>query len=838
VETTAAIGVARRRIIKRPRLTRMLDESRARIILLVAPAGYGKTTLAHEWLDERQAAWYRCGPASADVAALAVGLATATSEIVPGAGDRMRQRLRATDRPEEDADLLGEMLAEDLAEWPEDAWLVIDDYHFAMESAASEGFVQTLVELTPLNLVLASRRRPSWATARLRLYGHMLELDRTSLAMKGEEAFDLLSARKDASNLVDQAAGWPAVLGLAALTTALPARSEVPIDLYDYFAEELLNAVERDQRSAICQLAVIPSITRDSAIHVVGPDAQRALADGVATGILLPAGANEFELHPLLRTFLQERLQGLDPELFSSTVDQVGHHLLEHRLWDDALSLARGFGGAAFLEALIEVSWELLLDEGRLATLSSLIDLASELRIRSPLLDLVESELAFRQAAYRKAETLALEAGRGLEDQHLLVRAHVRAGQSAHLDGRDREAITYHRLALVAANTEADKREAMWGEFVCSMALETEDCSAILGRLEALGADDASDDIRVANGRMLLAMRTGSGFDPELLSAVYRLTRVDDPLIRSSFLQVWSYVLTYMGRYGEALDAADQQLREADQNRLAFVRPHGLVRRALALRGMKRHREALQCLTEAQRDRESQDDHFAVSADSARIGVLLALGDIPSAIAIPEPSLEGPVAANAVAELIAIRGLALACAERLEEAEDAASRSQALSDAAEPQNLARLARAVRAMVAKSPGTRNIVSEAFAAISRSQNIDALVTAYRGFPPLLKELATTDSTRAEIGSILTLAGDLNLGRGILPASRKRIPVAGVDPLSPREREVLSLVSQGLRNQDIAQRLFISEVTVKVHVRNIMRKLGARSRAHAVSLGAEID
>ena len=107
METTAK-GVARRRIIKRPRLTRMLDESRARIILLVAPAGYGKTTLAHEWLDERRATWYRCGPASADVAALAVGLATATSEIVPGAGDRMRQRLRATDRPEEDASILAE----------------------------------------------------------------------------------------------------------------------------------------------------------------------------------------------------------------------------------------------------------------------------------------------------------------------------------------------------------------------------------------------------------------------------------------------------------------------------------------------------------------------------------------------------------------------------------------------------------------------------------------------------------------------------------------------------------------------------------------------------------
>ena len=140
METTPAVGVGRRRIIKRPRLTRILDESGARIILLVAPAGYGKTTLAREWLEERRAAWYYGGPASADVAALAVGLATAAAEVVPGAGDRMRQRLRATDRPEEDARILAEMLAEDLADWPQDAWLAIDDYQFASESLAPRSF--------------------------------------------------------------------------------------------------------------------------------------------------------------------------------------------------------------------------------------------------------------------------------------------------------------------------------------------------------------------------------------------------------------------------------------------------------------------------------------------------------------------------------------------------------------------------------------------------------------------------------------------------------------------------------------------------------------------------
>jgi LuxR family maltose regulon positive regulatory protein len=144
---------------------------------------------------------------------------------------------------------------------------------------------------------------------------------------------------------------------------------------------------------------------------------------------------------------------------------------------------------------------------------------------------------------------------------------------------------------------------------------------------------------------------------------------------------------------------------------------------------------------------------------------------------------------------------------------------------------------VAAIVDQSPAASQTLSEAFAAVTRSGNIDAFVTAYRGYPQLLHVLATSDKTRAEVGSILSLADDRRLGRGILPPQSKGSSGRS-DLLSPREREVLALVSQGLRNRDIAQRLFISEVTVKVHVRNIMKKLGARSRAHAVSLGAELD
>ena len=76
---------------------------------------------------------------------------------------------------------------------------------------------------------------------------------------------------------------------------------------------------------------------------------------------------------------------------------------------------------------------------------------------------------------------------------------------------------------------------------------------------------------------------------------------------------------------------------------------------------------------------------------------------------------------------------------------------------------------------------------------------------------------------------------------PASPLR-PAAGraspadelTEPLTPREREVLRLLASGLGNKEIAAKLKISEHTAKFHVASILGKLGAASRAEAVSIG----
>ena len=71
-----------RRIIERPRLIKMLDDCDARVILLLAPAGYGKTTLARQWAKTLNGAiWVTLTPAHRDVARVAEDIAAGIDRL-------------------------------------------------------------------------------------------------------------------------------------------------------------------------------------------------------------------------------------------------------------------------------------------------------------------------------------------------------------------------------------------------------------------------------------------------------------------------------------------------------------------------------------------------------------------------------------------------------------------------------------------------------------------------------------------------------------------------------------------------------------------------------------
>lgn len=80
----------------------------------------------------------------------------------------------------------------------------------------------------------------------------------------------------------------------------------------------------------------------------------------------------------------------------------------------------------------------------------------------------------------------------------------------------------------------------------------------------------------------------------------------------------------------------------------------------------------------------------------------------------------------------------------------------------------------------------------------------------------------------------AGLVAIAPAFWPATPALSRSAEGEPLTPREREVLTLMADGLPNKTIAQRLGVSPHTVKFHAASLFAKLGAASRTEAVTLG----
>jgi ATP/maltotriose-dependent transcriptional regulator MalT len=95
------------------------------------------------------------------------------------------------------------------------------------------------------------------------------------------------------------------------------------------------------------------------------------------------------------------------------------------------------------------------------------------------------------------------------------------------------------------------------------------------------------------------------------------------------------------------------------------------------------------------------------------------------------------------------------------------------------------------------------------------------------PLLRQAHGRNLHRPYVSRVLEL----------LRAPLNAMQATGGEPLSERELEVLLVMAEGLANREIAQRLFVSEATVKTHVQRIMRKLDGKTRTQAVARAREL-
>jgi LuxR family maltose regulon positive regulatory protein len=809
-----------------------MDEADARVRLLVAPAGYGKTILAREWLNEsgRMGAWVTATEAFADVASFALEVRDGIRRRFPEAGTGLEEQLRVGPRPRHHARRLAQHLADDAAPWPTDLWLVVDDYHVLMEASAVEDFMDEFVTRSSIQLIVTSRQRPSWASARRLIYGEFLEVGESALAMTHEEASDVLdlarNTRTEASGLVALANGWPAIIGLAAQADrmGIPAGG-VPTAVYEFFAQELYDAAMPSVQRALVSLSFAPSISASLTTHLIGDDAFAALQEGERLGFIHRDDAETYVMHSLVRDFLKKRA----PDAGVATHDVVTRlaaYLLHNDLLNDLFVLCREFPSLEATRAATDEVLENLLDSDRVAGIDPWLDHAVAARLDSAAVDLAQAELAFRDGRYAQAGELAISSSmRFPAASPLRSKALYRAGMSAYHQNSPVIARERHQLARDAATTTHDRLHALWGEL--NVVLETNgDPTELLREFEAEASDSATDRLRLGNARLMAAYRHG-GISEAVADgeAVLPLVdRVGDPMVVSAFLHALAHSSVLAGRYEEALSLVARQTDLIRRTRLNFVLLHALITKASASAGRRNFGEANRNLTQVEQLGHESNDAFIVSnAAIARIQILLCQGDSRRAHAVAAatdveasiPALQG--------ELLATRALAAASSGHLDDAEASISQARVLARSIEAKEFWAWANALTTLDADEANP-TLVSRFDECIKRGC-IHAFVCAYRAAPQLLQLLSQSDH-RSSLRAIVLRARDEVLARqGGLSVPRTR-----VRELTPRETEVFALLAEGLSNREIARRLFISEVTVKVHVRRIFQKTGARSRAEA--------
>ncbi len=815
-------------IIKRPRLTKLLDESEARIILLVAPAGYGKTTLAREWLSGREGvAWYSGRPAMADMAALASGLVAAFATEAD-VRDRAIERVGILASRSQAPEVLAKAVAAAVSR--STSMLVVDDCHLA-SSPDSEALLAALILHTPLRVLLISRVRPAWVASRLVVYGEAATLEMSDLAFTDEEARAVIGHASDTETvgLLAKAHGWPAVIGLAALRGGAGVHASLPSnDLYGFFAEDLFNRAAPDLQQALILLALGGDADPDVARALLGDGHDAILAAAREQGFVGPE-TERLEIHPLLRAFLLEQLDDLPAERAERSVRATIDALAAKELWDECLSALESFPVQGLISSILTESLIDLLASGRIATVRRWVDLARANRVRDPMLLLAEAEIALRDRDFPKAQVLGAQAGGLLGPGDAAACAYVAAARAAHLRD-DLEAVqAFTELAHSAAAGIELRTTALWIAFASASERSPAEARALLDRLADLRDDRPAHALRMLNAHGIMLL-TGDG-DARGAAEKFELARalfpqVRDPLLTTTLLNMFAHTLVVLAQYERALNVVDELLDEARSTGLDFAVDHALVSRARALIGLRRLSAAQRTLSEIGDRADQAPAHIVGNAQLEGIRLRIASGDLERASLLLQR--EPPDSTSRVfrGELLAYRGLVSAALGEVGHAEETLRAARRCEGYIQLETICDLGCVVSALYRGDPGADERCAGVLMRAFGKGHLDAIVTAARAFPGLARAGAANADCARALTQILSASSDVDLGRraGLhMPRVLRRH-----EQLSPREREVYELVVQGRSNKDIARTLFISESTTKVHVRHIYEKLGVHTRA----------
>ena len=421
--------------VARGRLLDRLDQAQpGDVVLVSAPAGWGKTALLADWLrtDPVHTVWVSLSPIDDSGRGFwAILLAALRACPVVAVGNALHD-LVPPDDPAADLDFLA-AVADGLHAAAEPLTIVLDNTQDLTDPAAVDGLRSLLRDRPPhVRVVLAGRRDPPIHRGRLRAEGSLVEVRAEQLRFTGDEAAAMLAATGYVfelsliAALVAATGGWAAGLRLAAPALAAATPTDFVNDLVgtdramsDYLVEEVLGAFSPQTRHVLDRVSICDTVSAPLAATLCDASDVGEVLDALEreTGLVCRTGAGQagYVVEPLLRAHLLADLRRRHPEVVVALHERAARWFASEDMLSTAVDHAVASGSEPLLVDLVRRHGLLLLAAGEHARLRGVASrLRPEVLTGDPMLALLAATACLEVGELDTAERLLAAAVPGV----------------------------------------------------------------------------------------------------------------------------------------------------------------------------------------------------------------------------------------------------------------------------------------------------------------------------------------------------------------------------------------------------------------------------------------
>ncbi len=780
-------------------------------------------------------------------------------------------------------------LINEIAAIPDKFILVLDDYH-VIESSQVDDILAFLLENMPpqMHLVISSRADPRLPLSRLRVRGQLTELRAADLRFTSSEAAEFLNqvmgldlSEEDIKALETRTEGWIAGLQLAAISLQKHADTSKRIQSFtgshrlvlDYLIEEVMDQQPQNVQDFLLKTAVLNRLTGSLCDALTGQEDGQATLEMLehANLFIIPLDDERrwYRYHHLFADLLRQRLRQYKPSQLPVLHRRASTWYEQNEFADESIEHAlRGddFERAAYL---IEDQFGAMYERGAHTKLRHwLADLPVELICARPYLCILHAWNLFTSGQLDAADhtlqtaekilvpnadqtsiTVPVQAQLSDADRQKLsgmasaIRAYL-ASYSGDIPGT----IEYARKALdCLPEQELPWRSAALIALGGALANKGDTTAAYKARTEALETVKATGDtylLLIASLRMAETLRQ-QGKLPQIVEICQQQMQnaeengLSETVVAGWLWAMWGETLAELNDLDKGREYAEKgaELTGRGQD-LAMIGWSNLclVRVLFSAGGMADAEAVIQKMeNKAQKYDMPIGVPLQLSAWQAR--VWLAQGKLEAAsqwVKARGLDATGDITYWHEMEYMALARILIA-QERLEEASELLRRLQEAAEAGGRTSRVIEILALKALSLQAQGNRE---QALTALEKALNLAEPGGFVRTFvdegPPMarllqeaLKRGVAPDYVRLLLAAFLA---DESLETVVARTQVDQTEL--VEPLSERELEILQKIAEGLTNREVAERLYLSLNTVKVHTRNIYGKLGVHNRTQAVT------